>query len=56
MRPTARVQRLQRFPDRAAAAFVGTGVSEVRHKGLAEIARAAAVRGRHGLVEVVRAR
>ena len=53
MRPAARVQRLQRFPDRAATAFVGTGVSEVRHKGLAEIARAAAVRGRHGLVEVV---
>jgi len=56
MRPTARVQRLQRFPDRAATAFVGTGVSEGRHKGLAEIARAAAVRGRHGLVEVVRVR
>jgi len=39
--------------DRAATASVSASVGEVGHEGLAQISGAAAVRGRHRLIDVV---
>ena len=47
------MQRLQRLVNRATAARVGTRVGEVGDKGLAKISGAAAVRGWHGVIDVV---